>query len=68
LKNEIDERVATPRKRPKKGSDYVQFVLEDYVDNPVALARIKARLKQEDLDERMDVSQAYISKIENQLT
>lgn len=45
---------------------YVPFALEDYVDNPVALARIRANLTQEELATRLNVSQAYISKLENQ--
>jgi DNA-binding XRE family transcriptional regulator len=47
-------------------TDYVPFVLEDYVDNPVALARMKAHVTQEQLAEAMDVSQAYVSKLEAQ--
>ncbi|MGB6977176.1 MAG: helix-turn-helix transcriptional regulator [Gammaproteobacteria bacterium] len=46
--------------------DYVPFELVDYVDNPIALARIKAHITQEELAKRMGVSQAYISKIERQ--
>lgn len=48
--------------------DYTKFELEEYVKNPVAIARIRAGLTQEELAERLGVSQAYISKIENQLT
>lgn len=47
-------------------NDYVSFEPEDYVDNPIALARIKAGITQEELARRMKVSQAYISKIEKQ--
>lgn len=47
-------------------SEYVPFVLENYVSNPVALARIKANRTQEELVEQMNVTQAYISKIERQ--
>lgn len=47
-------------------ANYVPFQLEDYVDYPVAFARIKARVSQFDLARRLDVSQAYISKIERQ--
>lgn len=47
-------------------ADYVTFDLNDYVDNPVALARIKARVSQSELARRMGVSQAYISKTERQ--
>ncbi len=55
------------KERPDRaGKDYVPFRLEDYVDNPVALARVRARLSQAELARRMGVSQAYISKIERQ--
>jgi ribosome-binding protein aMBF1 (putative translation factor) len=47
-------------------NNYVDFQVEDYVDNPVALARIQARVSQSELALRMGVSQAYISKIERQ--
>jgi len=53
-------------KQSHKG-DYVPFALEDYLDNPVALARIKSKLTQEELAQKMGVTQAYISKLENQL-
>lgn len=46
--------------------DYETFNPADYVDNPVALARIRANLTQEELAKRMKVSQAYISKLERQ--
>ena len=49
-----------------KGNDYVTFDLKDYVDNPVALARIKLKITQETLAKQMDVTQAYISKLEAQ--
>lgn len=49
----------------QKNEDYDVFEPADYVDNPVALARIKAGLTQEELAELMAVTQAYISKIEN---
>lgn len=47
-------------------NDYVQFDIEDYVSNPVALSRIRANLTQKELAELMEVSQAYISKLESQ--
>jgi DNA-binding XRE family transcriptional regulator len=46
----------------------VSFEPENYIDNPVALARIKAGLTQEELAQRMNVSQAYVSKVESQQT
>lgn len=53
-------------KRIKSKTDYVTFDPADYVDNPIALARIKAGITQEELAKRMKVTQAYISKIEAQ--
>jgi len=47
-------------------TDYVPFVLEDYIENPVALSRMKAHVTQKALAESMGVSQAYISKLEVQ--
>lgn len=44
---------------------FVPFVLEDYVQNPISLARIKAGVTQKELAKRMGVTQAYISKSEN---
>lgn len=65
LKDEIQDELAHPKKKAS-ADEYVPFVLEDYVDNPIALARMKAHLKQKELAERMGVTQAYISKIESQ--
>jgi predicted transcriptional regulator len=46
--------------------DYESFEINDYIDNPVALARINARITQKTLAKRMHVTQAYISKLEAQ--
>lgn len=46
--------------------DYVDFNLEDYVSNRVALVRINAGLKQTELAKLLGVSQAYVSKIEKE--
>ncbi len=62
LRNQIREKM----KKSKNKSDYVPFDPADYVDNPIALARIKANITQEELAKRMKVTQAYISKIETQ--
>ncbi len=59
LKDEIDRVVG-------QKNEFEDFKLDDYVNNPVALARIKADLTQEELAGRMNVSQAYISKLESQ--
>jgi DNA-binding XRE family transcriptional regulator len=66
LREEIEEEIAGLEAVTEKNGDYVPFALEDYVDNPVALARIKANVTQQQLAKRMDVTQAYISKIEHQ--
>lgn len=66
LKNKIEDELAHRSPKGKSDDDYVPFVLEDYVQNPVALARIKAHLTQQELAERLGVSQAYISKVERQ--
>ncbi len=53
-------------KQTEENEDYEVFASADYIDNPVALARIKAGITQEELAKLMDVTQAYVSKIENQ--
>lgn len=62
LRNEIDEAL----KKKYSSEDYVAFDLMDYVDNPIALARINAGITQETLAKHMKVTQAYISKLEAQ--
>src|SRR5690348_7891619 len=60
LRDQISERMS----KIKNQNEYVAFDPADYVDNPIALARIKAGMTQEELAKRMKVTQAYISKIE----
>ena len=50
----------------QEDNEYLPFDPAEYVDNPIALARIKAHMRQAELAELLDVSQAYISKVENQ--
>ncbi|HYF97886.1 MAG TPA: helix-turn-helix transcriptional regulator [Coxiellaceae bacterium] len=50
----------------KSSEDYVVFDPADYIDNPIALARIKAGVTQKELAEALKVSQAYVSKLERQ--
>jgi len=57
LKPEIDKLLS---------GDFEIFNLDDYVENPVAQARIAANLTQLELAKRMGVTQAYISKLEAQ--
>jgi len=62
LRDEIEKAL----KKKYSSNDYVPFELTDYVDNPVALARINVGVTQEQLAKRMNVTQAYISKLEAQ--
>lgn len=62
LHEQIDERLSKIITK----NDYVPFDPQDYLDNPIALARINAGMTQKDLADIMKVSQAYISKIETQ--
>ena len=45
--------------------EYVPFVLEKYIKNPIALMRIKAGFTQGQLAEAMGDSQSYISQLES---
>ena len=66
LKEKIEDELAGLEAATEKSEEYVPFVLEDYVDNPAALARMKARITQKELARRLGVTQAYVSKIERQ--
>jgi len=62
LRHQITEQLNHTQER----EDYELFDPADYIDNPVALARIQAGITQEELAQLMSVTQAYVSKIENQ--
>lgn len=62
LRSEIHQQL----KHAQDHEDYDIFDPADYIDNPVVLVRIDAGLTQTELAKRMNVTQAYISKIENQ--
>ncbi len=62
--NALQDEIEMRMKKLKSKNDYVTFDPADYVDNPIALARIKINMTQEELAKRMNVTQAYISKIE----
>ena len=64
--NALRDEISEALKKKYSSEDYVLFELTDYVDNPVVLARINAGITQEELAKRMDVTQAYISKLEAQ--
>jgi DNA-binding transcriptional regulator YiaG len=62
LRHQITEQL----KQTNEDPEYEVFDPADYIDNPVALARIQAGITQEELARLMNVTQAYVSKIENQ--
>lgn len=64
--NALRDKIEEALKKIYSSEVYVPFELTDYVDNPVALARINAGITQEELAKRMKVTQAYISKLEAQ--
>jgi len=66
LREQIEDELAGLKAPADKAGDYVPFELADYVDNPVALARIKANMTQKELAKRLGVTQAYVSKVERQ--
>jgi hypothetical protein len=66
LREQIEDEVAGLEAVANKGADDVLFALEDYVDSPIALAPIKANVTQKELAKRLDVTQAFIRKIEHQ--
>ncbi len=64
--NVLRDEIMSQLQLSQKCDDYELFNLSDYVDNPIARLRIEAGIRQEDLANLMSVTQAYISKIENQ--
>lgn len=62
LKPQIDKYLEHAETKP---DEYIPFVLKDYVSNPVALARINAGVTQKELSDLLNVSQAYVSKLES---
>jgi len=65
LKDQIEDELAGLEAWADQKEDYIDFDPADYVDNPVALARMKAQVKQIDLARHMKVTQSYISKLEH---
>ena len=66
LRDQIEDELAGLEAAADKSAEHVPFALEDYVDSPIALARIKANVTQKELAKRLGVTQAYISKVEHQ--
>ncbi len=46
-------------------NELVPFVLSDYIKNPIRVMRIEAGINQEELAQRLGVTQGYISRIES---
>ncbi|MBF0382191.1 MAG: helix-turn-helix transcriptional regulator [Magnetococcales bacterium] len=68
LREQIEDELSILDIHKGQDEDYEPFDPSDFVQNPVALARMKAGVKQVDLARKMDVSQAYISKLEHAQT
>ena len=66
LREQIEDEVAGLEAAADKSADHVPFELADYLESPIALARIKANVTQKELAKRLSVTQAYISKVEHQ--
>ncbi len=64
--NSLSQEVIKQLESFQDHEDYELFNPADYVDNPVALARIEEGITQKELAKRMHVTQAYVSKIEAQ--
>lgn len=63
-----DEYLALTVNRDKpltsKEDEFVPFVVGDYIRNPLRAARVDAGVTQQELANRLEVTQGYISKIE----
>ncbi len=65
LKEQIEDELSGLEAWAEQNEDYVDFNPGDYIDNPAALARIQAQVKQIELARHMNVTQSYISKLEH---
>ncbi|MCB1908135.1 MAG: helix-turn-helix transcriptional regulator [Rhodocyclaceae bacterium] len=52
------------RQPASEDNELVPFVLSDYIENPIRVARVEAGLTQQELAARLNVTQGYVSKIE----
>jgi hypothetical protein len=68
LREQIEDELSVLDIQTGQEEEYEPFNPADFVQNPVALARMKAGVKQVDLASKMDVSQAYVSKLEHAQT
>lgn len=65
LREQIEDELSVLDLSKGQKEEFVPFDPADFVQNPIALARMKAGIKQVDLARKMEVSQAYISKLEH---
>lgn len=65
FREQIEDKLSVLELSKGQEEDLVPFDPADFVQNPIALARMKAGIKQVDLAKKMEVSQAYISKLEH---
>ena len=65
LREQIEDELSVLDIKKGQEDDYQTFDPADFIQNPVALSRMKAGVKQVDLARKMDVSQAYVSKLEH---
>ncbi len=65
LETEILDVMADDFAAEDDDDEYVPFVLEKYIKNPIALMRIKAGFTQGQLAKAMGDSQAYVSQLES---
>jgi ribosome-binding protein aMBF1 (putative translation factor) len=65
LNNQIENELVELEAWADEDEDYIDFAPADYVENPVALARLQAQVKQVDLARHMKATQPYISKLEH---
>lgn len=65
LRDQIEEQLSGLEVEPDREEDCNRFNPADFVQNPVALARMQAGVKQVELAKRMKAPQAYISKLEH---
>lgn len=65
LREQIEDELSVLDLSKGQEEEFVPFDPADFVQNPIALARMKAGIKQADLARKMEVSQAYIRKLEH---
>ena len=59
-----DYMVLTGAAKNDDDDEYIPWVLSDYIDNPIRVARIQAHISQKEFAARLGVTQGYVSRIE----